>query len=106
LIEPFYYRIRNFQKNLNFIIETNGYPPQFIFGTISRRLKILFNKRIKKQNIDNLNDEGRKGWFLILFIPNMTEKFKNIANILKIKLTFFSLHKLNRIIGAQKILYR
>jgi len=34
------------QKNLNFIIETflsNDYPLQFIFDTIHKRLKILFN---------------------------------------------------------------
>jgi len=66
------------------------------------RLKTLFNKRIKKQNLDNINDEGNKGWFLISFIPKVTEKFKNIANILKAKLAFFSLHKLGRIVRVQK----
>jgi len=45
------------------------------------RLKTLFNKRTKKQNLDNTNDEVNKGWFLIPFIPNITEKFKNITNI-------------------------
>jgi len=39
------------QKNLLFIMETflnNGYPLQFIFDTISTRLKLLFKKRTKK----------------------------------------------------------
>jgi len=38
----------------------NNYPLQFIFDTIHNRLKILFNKRTKKQNLDNINDEGEK----------------------------------------------
>jgi len=93
------------QKNFKFIIDTllsNSYPLQFIFDTITRRLKILFKKRSKKQNLDNINDEEMKGWFLVLFISKVTEKFKNIANIIKTKLAFFSIQKLDRIIRTQK----
>jgi len=92
------------EKNLNFMIETflgNGYPLEFIINTTSIRLKKLFNKKTKIQN-ENINDDGYKGWFLIPFIPKLTEKFKNIANMLKSKLAFISLHKLGRIIKAQK----
>jgi len=52
------------QKNFNFIIETflaNGYPLRFIFDTISNRLKNLFNKKTKKQNLNNTNDAVQKG---------------------------------------------
>jgi len=52
------------QKNFNFIIETflaNGYPLKFIFDTISNRLKNLFNKKTKKQNLNNTNDAVQKG---------------------------------------------
>jgi len=66
------------------------------------RLKTLFYKRSKKQNIDNLNDERKKGWFLIPFIPKVTENFKHITNILNSKLAYFSLHKLGWIVKAQK----
>jgi len=52
---------------------------------------------MKKQNFDNINDEVNKGWFLISFIPNVTEKFKNIINI--------SLNKLSRMVRSQKDLY-
>jgi len=93
------------QKNLNFIIETflcNNYPLQFIFDTIYMRLKTLIYKRSKKQNIDNLNDDGKKGWFLIPFIPKVTENFKHITNISNSKLAYFSLHKLGWIVKAQK----
>jgi len=80
----------------------NGYPLNFIFETISNRLKKLLNNKTKKQNFENLNDEGYRGWFLILFILKLTEKFKNIANMLTAKLAFFSLHKLGKINKAQK----
>jgi len=36
------------------------------------------------------------------FLPNLTTKFQNIANLLKTKLAVFSLHKLGRVIRAQK----
>jgi len=65
-------------------------------------LKNLFNKRTKKQNLNNTTDDDHKGWFLIPFIPKLTEKFKKIANNLKTKLAFFSLNKLGRMIKAQK----
>jgi len=54
------------QKNLNFIIETflgDGYPLNFIFDTISTRLKKMFNNKTKKQNPENLNDDGYRSGF-------------------------------------------
>jgi len=93
------------QKNLIFIIDTflsNGYPLQFIFDTISMRLKSLFKKRTKKQNADNINDEGRKGWFVLPFIPKVTENFKHITNILNTKIAYYSLNKLGWIVKPQK----
>jgi len=39
---------------------------------------------------------------LILFIPKLADKFKNIADMIKAKLAFFSVNKLGRIIRAQK----
>jgi len=50
---------RFYQKNFDFIIMTfldNGYPMNFIFKTISIRLRNLFNKKTRKQNVDNTND--------------------------------------------------
>jgi len=93
------------EKNLKYIVNTflnNNYSLQLIFETINSRLKSLFNRQTKKQNSDNINEDCPKGWFLIPFIPNVTEKFRHIGNNLKRKLTFFSLHKLGRIIKAQK----
>jgi len=46
--------------------------------------------RTKKQNFDSLTDEDRKR-FIVSFIYKLTDKFKNIAKILKTKLAFLSL---------------
>jgi len=92
-------------KNFDSLIETfldNGYPLQFIMDTIHSRLKNLFKKRTKKQNLNNTNDDGYKGWFLIPFIPKLTDKFKNIVKIIKSRLAFFSVNKLGKIIRAHK----
>jgi len=43
-----------------------------------------------------------KDGFVVPFIYKLTDKFKNIAKILKTKLAFFSLYKLNRTVKAQK----
>jgi len=80
---------------------SNDYPLEFIFDTIHKRLK-NFSKRTKKQNSDNLNDEGKKGWFIIPFIPNITDKFKHITKLINKKLSYYSLHKMRWIVRAQK----
>jgi len=79
----------------------NGYPLKFIFDTISIRLKHLFNKKTKKQNLNDIINDGHKG-FVIPFIPTLTEKFKNITKNLKTKIAFFSLHKLGLPKGHNK----
>jgi len=92
------------QNNISDIIEifmSNGYPLDFIMKTIFNRIKKLINNKTKKQT-DIQNNEEVKKWFVIPFIPNVTEKFKNIANFLQSKLAVFSLHKLGRVIRAQK----
>jgi len=65
------------------------------------RLKSLFNKQIKKQITDNIN-EKKKSWFVIPYIKKVTEIFKYITNRINTKLAFFSSNKLGRIIKAQK----
>jgi len=78
-----YFYCHNFTKRtFDFIIKTfldNGCPMNFIFQTFSIRLRNLFNKRTRKQNVDNTNDVEFKGWFLIPFIPKAADKFKKIT---------------------------
>jgi len=95
---------KHHNDNLNFIIETfikNNYPLQFIFDTITERLKLLFKKRTKKQK-DNVTEETKRKWFLIPFINQFTDKFNNIAHLIERKLAYFSLNKWERIVKAQK----
>jgi len=47
-----------------------------------------------------MTKKEKNGSCFFLFL--MTKKLKNVANILKAKLAFFSLHKLGRIVRAQK----
>jgi len=41
-----------------------------------------------------------KRWFLVSFHFESDKKFKNIANIIKAELEFFSIQNLNRIVRA------
>jgi len=50
----------------------------------------------------NNNNIEKNYWFIIPYFPNMFEKFKNIIKNLNIKLSFYSLNKLEGIIIAQK----
>jgi len=93
-------------KNINFIINTflqNDYPLQFIFNTINLKLKTIINKR-NNNNIGNEtnNNTSKINWFTIPYFLNISERFKNIIKNLNVKLSFYSLNKLDRIIKAQK----
>jgi len=74
-----------------------------MFPLSARRSVLREGLRGEARRSERVNDDGRKGWFLIPFIPNVTDKFKHITNRLKSKLVYFSLHKLGwRIVRAQK----
>jgi len=92
-------------KNLNFIINTfisNDYPIDFIFNTINSRLKSLINKktRIISKKIDNTVEKIH--WFTVPYFPNISEKCKCFIKSPNVKLSFYSLNKLENIIRAQK----
>jgi len=105
---------RYHKKNINFIINTflqNDYPLHFIFDTINLRLKTFVNKRNNTHtNEENNNNNTNKNnnnrikinWFTIPYFPNISEKFRNIIKNHNVKLSFYSLNKLNTIIKAQK----
>jgi len=57
------------------------------------------------QNLEGSDEMKRNNWFLIPYIKEVSEKFKNIAHGLESKLAFFSLNKLDRIIKSQKAAY-
>jgi len=88
--------VYQYSSTNHFFVSLCNYPLQFIFNTIETRLKLLFNKRTKKQVTDIPEEERINSWFLIQYIQKVTDKFKNIASSIKVKLAFFSLNKLGR----------
>ncbi|KYN22113.1 hypothetical protein ALC57_05496, partial [Trachymyrmex cornetzi] len=100
LSHPRYHR-----DNFNYIIRTfldNDYPIDFIFDTINLRLRSLFKRRTLRQTDKPKTDTSTSSWFTIPFLPCVYKKFKNIIKNLDVKLSFFSLNKMDGIIKAQK----
>ncbi|XP_018311680.1 uncharacterized protein [Mycetomoellerius zeteki] len=102
--EKFYY------KNIKLVINTllrNDYPIEFIFDTISLRLKCLFSRRgrmeqdSKSKNDDSERDEGTP-WFLIPYTNNTSKDFLRICKKENLRPAFYSNNKLSRFIKVQK----
>jgi len=88
------------EKNLTLVINTlnNDYPLNFIFNTVNNRLKSLLHKKTNKQT-DSSSSENvikKSPWFLVPYVPRISNKFKNIFRDLDIKLSFHSINKLNK----------
>jgi len=73
------------QKNFEFIIKIlleNDYPLDFIFNTISSRIKGLINDKIakyKNNNVENCSD--KKIWFTVPFMKTISEKFEVLPTV-------------------------
>ncbi|KYN29802.1 hypothetical protein ALC57_00753 [Trachymyrmex cornetzi] len=95
------------QRNIISVIDillNNDYPLDFIFKTINLRLKSLFYSQTMKQNNANSNDtrDEMKPWITLPYIPQISDKFMNIFNDVNIRLSFYSLNKLNKYIKVHK----
>jgi len=66
---------------------------------------LFFYKQMLKQNKNrNTDDDNKLLWITILYIPNISDKFKSITRNLEIKLTFYNFNKkLGRLIKVHKI---
>ena len=59
--------------------------------------------RSKKQSTDDTSEEVEKiSWFIVPYIPSISERFLNIFKNSNIKIAFYSLDKLCRFIKVQK----
>ncbi|XP_024891393.1 uncharacterized protein LOC112467144 [Temnothorax curvispinosus] len=90
------------EKNLKLVIHIllqNCYPLEFIFKVMQERLKFLFSN---SGNTDDENSIDRVPYFTIPYVPQLTEKYKNLTKDLNVKLSYFSLNKLNRYIRVHK----
>ncbi|KYN13632.1 hypothetical protein ALC57_14177 [Trachymyrmex cornetzi] len=96
------YHYNNFIFIIKIFLE-NDYPLKFIFDTINSRLGSLFKHKTLKQTDNSNNDEKITSWFTIPFLPYIYDKFKSIVKKdSNVRLSFFSLNKLDGIIKAQK----
>jgi len=93
---------KNFESIIKILLE-NDYPLDFIFNTISVRIKSLVNDKIAKYKNNNTeNGSNKKIWFTVPFIKTISEKFKSITNGSISRLSFFSMNKLNSLIKVHK----
>jgi len=65
---------------------------------------MLFHKlRTKRDNVTNdTANEEHPPWFVLPYVPSISEKFFTIIKNINVKLFFFSLNKFNKFIKVQK----
>ncbi|KYN22564.1 hypothetical protein ALC57_05036, partial [Trachymyrmex cornetzi] len=81
----------------------NDYPIDLIFNTINTRLKILFHKGTiqQKESIDEISRDFTS-WFVLPYVPKISDEFKRISKTFNTKLAYTSLNKLNSLIKGHK----
>jgi len=68
---------------------------------MNSRLRTLIKKQLTSNN--KTYDTGERiHWFTVPYFQNISERFKNFLKIPNIKLSFYSLNKLDCIIRGQK----
>jgi len=96
---------RYHEKNFKFIFDTllmNGYPAEFIFTTVTRRIKSLICSNIVPPSSPASPPSSSRSFFVISFIDVVSKHFKDIAAGPNKSLAFVVLNKLNRFIKAYK----
>ncbi|KYN13623.1 hypothetical protein ALC57_14185 [Trachymyrmex cornetzi] len=86
------------------ILLENDYPIDSIFDTINERVKTLINKlnSCSAEKTNNNLPKERVKWFSILYLEEISNKFKNAINGVCHRVSFFSLNKLNQFIKVHK----
>ena len=91
-------------KNLKLIIDillNNSYPLWFVFKTLHERIKSL----VYKSNDDSgriIDSESSVSYFSVPYVQSLSERFKDITKDLDVRISYFSLNKLNRFIRTHK----
>jgi len=91
------------QKNLETSIKNllnNGYPIEFIFNTINKRIKHLHNTKDNKDKKDN--NMNNLPYCSIPFLNNYSQKLSQILSKYNIKTAFHCNNKLNKLINTAK----
>jgi len=58
---------------------------------------------LKQNKNRNIDDNNKLLWIIILYVPNISDKFKSIMRNLEIKLGFYNFNKLGRLVKVHKI---
>lgn len=94
------------QKNFNLIINiliNNNYPLEFIFQTLHNRLKFLIhnsNTIVKTPDKENVDVSFK--FFIVPYVPLISDGFKSLARDIGIRMSYVSLNKLHCFIKVQK----
>ncbi|EFN60978.1 hypothetical protein EAG_13289, partial [Camponotus floridanus] len=91
------------EKNFKLVIDLlldNGYPINFIFSTITNRIKSLIHNNLAPPL--PLTSDTSNSFFVIPYIKGVSEHFKDVATSLKKSLAYSVPNKLNRLIKAHK----
>ena len=87
------------------ILIKNNYPIDFIFRTIRDRIKSVIQRINIPNNVHNdqknQNDRG-PSYFTVPYFDNVSNKFRDITRDIDVRISFFSLNKLNNIIKTHK----
>jgi len=84
----------------------NDYPLNFIFKTISNKIRHLItnsnNKTQNNQKISHLDDKIINSWFVIPYFSSYSEKFREVVSISDMRVAYYGVNKLKNIIKAHK----
>ncbi|KYN26675.1 hypothetical protein ALC57_03955 [Trachymyrmex cornetzi] len=93
-------------ENMIDILLNNGYPLEFLFSTINKRIKNLSRRDSLYINNVSLQDSnennGINNYFIIPYIKEISEKFKSIAKKNDFTVAFKPINTLNSIIKTGK----
>src|SRR5436190_18793427 len=96
------------EKNFSFVIDvliSNNYPIEFIFETFQKRIKTLIQRTNPRNNIQQAQGmcQGPPiSYFTVPYISNLSERFKNITKGIDVRISYFSLNKINNIVRTHK----
>lgn len=101
------------EKNIKFIINillNNCYPLELIFRTIRERLKFLFDRHNYSEitntsstsNNNNRDDDRNSTFFLLPYVPSLSDRFLRVAGESGVRLAFYSINKLQSLIKGHK----
>ncbi|XP_077255641.1 uncharacterized protein LOC143893802 [Temnothorax americanus] len=93
-------------KNLELAVQillNNCYPLDFIFRNFHERIKSLINRvRSETDRSPDVQPEEAASFFTIPYIPHINDQYRNILKNHKLRLSYYSLNKMQNCIKTHK----